>query len=84
MFNPYGEPDVDLGDYPLGYTDPEKYKNVYDDEPVKQKTYQFQFVDEWDLVSSEVFQRRLAQAMVKQQEYIDQLRNEIMEMAYGK
>jgi len=68
----YGEPDIDLGDYPLGYTEPK------DDDYYKVPYYKYQFENEEQLVSSSVFQRCLSMALEKQQLYIDKLRTEIL------
>lgn len=72
---------VDLGDYPLGYTEPKEesyYEPPYRAAPV---VYQYYFKDYQDLATSDVFQKALTMALAHKDREIESLRNEIMELS---
>lgn len=70
---------TDLGDYPLGYTEPqEESYSWHETSRYVPPMYKYQFKDYEELACSEVFQKALTQALAHKDREIESLRNEIM------
>lgn len=74
-----GAPDIDLGDYPLGWTEPNKTDYTF----VEHEYPAFTFWKEVDLLTSTIFQRHLQMALAHKDKEIAELREELMKATYG-
>ncbi len=71
------EPEIDLGDYPLGYTEPQE-DTYYPQRKSEVVYYQYKFETYEALATSEVFQKALSEALAFKNKEINSLRNEII------